>query len=48
MTDIKIKEILDNIDNDAKKHKVIFSDSKNNEVEILFEGSGKIKETVEV
>jgi hypothetical protein len=48
MADIKIKEIIDDIDNDAKKHKVIFADADNNETEILFEGAGKIKTAVEV
>ena len=49
MTESKIKEISNYIDAGKNKIKVVFSDNKQGTVkEILLEGKGKIKTTVNI
>lgn len=47
MTEFKIKEISEFVEDNLNKKRVIFSDSEK-DMEIILEGEGKIKATVEV
>ncbi len=47
MNDLRIKDIITFVEENKNKTKMIISDTSN-EREIIFEGSGKIKTTVEV
>lgn len=46
MAELKIKEISGFNENGKDKTKVIFSDMKDKETEIILEGTGKIKAAV--
>ena len=48
MEKLKIKEISEFSENGVNKTKMVFSDGENQEKEIIFQGSGKIKFAVEV